>query len=330
MGSIHGLAAHRRLTLGVVFGLGVCAMLFTGGSAGFDLNSGSLVDNVTAESHEARNVGIRPLVAEVVAPAPLVETISEREQVQRTRRTILQVYCCPTAYRGFAAQIERVFANEYRNIDLRFTTRTDRDCVGHLVMGRADAAIISTTLSKNERANGLEDRVLAHLVVVPVVHLSNPIKSITPAALQTLLNDNVDTWRALGGGDMQIQPVCKRPGRIDDHADRSLRVHGKAEATTVFMNDPRAVLGYVANQPRAFGLVSLVLARDVRDVRILKIGNTTPSAEALERRAWPIGATIRLVIRRQPNVEVRALLEFLQTEMSEKVLRQEFVLPTRK
>jgi len=312
--------------LGVVFGLGVCAMLFTAmpftGGGGLDPNLLSFVDDVTTDAAETRSAGIRPLVA----PA---ETISDRAQVQPTRQTVLRVYCCPTAYRGFAAQIERIFEDRFRNIDLRLTTRTDRDCVGHLVMGRADAAIISTTISKNERAKGLKDRVLAHLVVVPVVHVSNPIKSITTADLQALLNNDLDTWRALGGGDMQIQPVCKRPGRIDDHADRSLRVHARAEPTTVFMNDPRVIVGYVSNQPRAFGLVGLVHARDVRDVRILEIDNTAPSAAALERRTWPIGATIRLVTRRQPIAEVRAFLEFLQTEMGEKILRQEFALPTR-
>jgi ABC-type phosphate transport system substrate-binding protein len=284
-----------------------------------ETDAGASLDRPPALVHES------PLPA-----APTVESRIGRKPIAGPPpRTELQVYCCPTAHRTFASRLESAFETKEPGIDLILHTRGDRDCAGHLMMGNADVAIISTALSPSERARGLTDQVIAHLIVVPVVHRTNPIESIPVSDFALLTRGNYSNWRRLGGKDLDIQIVCKHRPRVEDAADLALRVTGEAQNLAVFLSEPREILAYVANHPRAFGLVSLAHVQGVRNVRTLQISQVAASRKMFVDGVWPLGATIRGITPRNPTTGARAFLEFLKSDTARKVIQLELTLPTR-
>jgi hypothetical protein len=327
------LAGHPRLILAAVCGVGLLGLALTSTSGETQLASERL-DLEMREVHTRTDqlVGSRPesLIARTWTPsaAPIVESGAGREALAGPPpRTKLLVYSCPTAHRAFVAALERAFEAQETGIDLVLYARSDRDSVGHLLMGNADLAIISTVLSESERSRGLTERVIAHQIVVPIVHASNRIQSIPVVDFQRLIQGQLSNWQRLGGIDLDVQPVCKHRPRINDAADQALRVKSKAEDRTVFLATPREILAYVSNHPRSFGLVSLTHFQGARTVRGLEINHVSATRKNFERGAWPVGATIRSVSPHDPSVDARAFLDYLKSESARNVIGLELTLP---
>ena len=316
---------HRGLALGLAFGVGVLGAILVSGEAPL-----AAVPEGVVEPPEPVPVLTRERVREdgVVAPrapAPLGET-TNRSTMPQAARTELRVFACATAARTFVSRLEKEFEAANRNLDVTITTRTDRDCIDFLLMHDADLAIVSSPLSLNERSRGLRQVTLGHFLAVAVVHPSNRVDSVSAQQLERL-RTTVSNWADVGGDQIQVQPVCHQPTRLDDFVGRALRFEGKASGIALRMRTPQEILAYVANEPRALGLVPWRQAQDDRTVRVLEIYNAKPTVRNLKSGFWPLGATLRLVTKGDPDGAVRRFTDFLASERARRVLRETLELP---
>lgn len=310
-------------TIGVIGAIGLGLSLA-------DSGPGLQVVKIEPEPYDLAEAGAEPTrlsaEPEVLAPAPLGESRQPRTEAPAQPKIELRVYACPTIFKSSMAPLKRTFELAHPGIELRLSSRPDRDCVGHLLMDTADLAIISTEISPHERAAGLTDRVLGHSIIAMICHPSNSVRSVPLGELDRLLHGRIQTWQTLGGDSIQIQPVCKRRPRVFDRAEQPLHVHHTAEHLAVLFDTTREILTYVANEPRAFGLVELSSVQGNRDVRLLQVSHVPPSRANFARGAWPLGSTLRTVLPAEPLAAATTFVEFLSSGAASALLGKTYQL----
>jgi hypothetical protein len=253
-----------------------------------------------------------------------------------SRRPAVQIYCSPTARDWILRRIEPAFEAQAletagragAGTDLVCHVADDRNCVDHVLAGSADLALIGGDLSTRERDAGLEATVIAHHLVVPIVHATNPVRALPFVTWMEIHAGHHGSWQSLGWDAGPIQTVCRPPvASGDDPTQQQLRFRGPALTTAVQLYDDREILAFVSNNPGALGIVGLQSAQGERGIEVLQLDHVTPTKEQLARGAWRLGTTFRTVEPPRPTQGARALVQYLTSNAGRLILRRTLTLP---
>ena len=261
------------------------------------------------------------------APGGVAVTSAVRAGLAGHGRSPLLVYCSASSFRLVAAPLEQAFETEQPDLDLVLHIDTDRNCVGHLLMGTADVAMIGSKLSSTEQDAGLRSQVLGHRIIVPIVHKDNPVNSVNYDDFCSMLNGRMTGWSSVGGRHLRIEPVCMTAPRRRDLAADAMRFGSQIAGSTAFMQSHPEILGYVANNPRALGLVSQTSSDRVQTVKVLRIDQIAPSLKLYQQGAWHLGNTFQAVHAKDPYDSVQAWLEFLRSDAAITLIQRVMTLP---
>ena len=259
------------------------------------------------------------------APGGAAPMRTSAEAAPNRRRLLLS--CSPSAHRWIAARLERAFERKNPGLDLVLRIAPDRHCLDHMLMDSADVALVGVGLSRSERNQGLVPTVVAHRIMVPVVHLENPVQMVQHEQMRALLEGQLTDWAKLGWHNQSIQPVCATAAEPSDAAAALTQVRGAAENLAIRFASPSEILAYVANNPYTIGLVPLTAAQGVRSVRMLEVDRVPATREQFERGAWRFGATLRVVTRNEADEATRAFVAYLGSNQARLVIRRTLTLP---
>lgn len=322
----------QRITYGVLF-IGVLgsSWVLLGHETTVPTSSISLLEAPSTRFESTREISTPNLPSpENVPAAPggaAVDLSSHDDRTATPARTTLQVYCSPSSFRLIAARLERAFELAQPHIDLVLHVETDRNCVGHLLMGTANVAMIGSKLSTNERRGGLDSQVLGHQIMVPVVHADNPVISVNFDDFRSMLNGNLTGWSRVGGQHLKIEPVCMVPPQRRDLAADTLRFDARVAGSTTYLHSDQEILGYVSNNPRALGLVSKTSADYVKIVRVVQVDQIAPNLKFFKQGGWRFGSTFRAVHHKDPEAGTLDWLEFLDSDPARKIIRRVMTPP---
>ena len=150
---------------------------------------------------------------------------------------------------------------------------------------------------------------IARDAVVPVTHLSNPVRDLSLAQLRAVFSGDVRNWKDLGGPDAQIELFTHggETGTFDAWKERVMgdkrvvlpaaRVMGTAPMLRAIAGNPNAI-GYVAYA----GLTGEVLA--------LSVGGVAPTEESIASEAFSIVRSLKFVTLPAIDENTRHFLEF--------------------
>lgn len=256
--------------------------------------------------------------------APLAETRSPRALQAGQPRRILRVSCSPESARLIGRRVEVDFETRVPGTDLDLSTARGRDSLDHLLMGSCDLVLCTTPLSPSEVRRGLRARAIAHRVVVPVVHQSNPVVDLRIQTLEQLRADKIQSWSALGWLAHQVLPAGRHLHDPQAFANRDLRMHGRAAQ----LQSDAEVLAFIANRPGAFGMVELHAAEGTPGVKLLRIHGVQASAQNLRNKSWPLGCTFWAVTTRRSSPPAEAFANYLLGGEAQQIL-QRVLIPVR-
>ena len=242
-------------------------------------------------------------------------------------RAPLHVFCSASSFRLIAARLERAFETQESGLDVILSVDSDRNCVGHLLVGTADVAMVGGTLSTKERSQGLQSLALGHHIVAPVLHRDNPVRSVHYDAFLAMLRGDLTDWSRVGGGLGRIKPASITPPRHRDLASDTLQFGPRLSSATTFMDSHQETLGYVSNNRDALGLVSRTSADGVRIVKVLAVDHIPPTLQFFKQGAWRFGSSFQAVFAEGPDERVRAWLRFLSSDTVDSVIRRVMTLP---
>ncbi|MEW6521801.1 MAG: substrate-binding domain-containing protein [Thermodesulfobacteriota bacterium] len=132
-------------------------------------------------------------------------------------------------------------------------------------------------------------------VIVPIVHSSNPVDTLSWEQLADLNTGKVTNWKQVGGPDLPVQVVTSHAGSSTKEVFQSMVMKNEPyAATAVEVKSTRLEINEVSKLPGGIGAVSagfhslnpdntkVVKAQEIsRPLGLITIGNPTPEVQKI-------------------------------------------------
>lgn len=157
---------------------------------------------------------------------------------------------------------------------------------------------------------------LGRQALAVVVHPDNPVRDLSIKELGGLFSGLLDSWDAVGGRSLQVQPVLSLPGEPMGEAFSSL-VLGPAAAWpgTLLAPTAEALAQVVADDPGAVGVLPLSAVPE--SVRVVRVEGVLPGETTVDSGAYPLTVALVATAPAEPTGALREFLVWIQSRAPE-------------
>lgn len=198
------------------------------------------------------------------------------------------------------------------------------------VTGKASIGMVSRALHDDEQAK-LIGHLIGRDVVVPIVHVLNPVHNLSEAQLTDIYRGKVHNWKELGGSDRPLTVVAKKKGRstreiwdryfeLDGSLTEAAHQTGANLASLLFVAADNSAIGYVSE-----GTVDDAIKRGIR-VRQLSI-NGRAAGELRRADGRALARELNLVTRGTPSAAAQRFIAFIRSDAGLVILRRHGFVP---
>jgi phosphate transport system substrate-binding protein len=182
-------------------------------------------------------------------------------------------------------------ASAYHDPGLTLVVRSGNYRQALDALRRGEADLIFTTHLDSADAGTLWAAPVAQDAIALVVHLDNPVKSLTLTQILQAFQGRIATWSDLGGDAVPLVVVSRETGS-GIRAEFEQAVMGRRQTTGAALNasSSRGVLHAVAENPGALGYVSLAAVDNT--VRALAVNGVLPTMESISDNTYPLRSTV--------------------------------------
>lgn len=166
---------------------------------------------------------------------------------------------------------------------------------------------------------------VARDALVFITHKSNPIENISLNDVRAIYSGKITNWKQLKGSDAPINVFVSRPikGFSGVEASTNKMVLNNKEPVktpnTIFLASTAIVEQMVEKTPWSFATTGFTSARK-RDVKMIKVGNMTPTKETIASRKYPLNRPLFLLIARNSKPEVIRFVDFALSKKGQKLI----------
>lgn len=161
--------------------------------------------------------------------------------------------------------------------------------------GTCDIGLSSRYLKDSEKAEGLQETILAIDGIAIIVHPDNPVADLTEEQIAAIFTGEITNWSEVGGKDGEI--VCI--GREESSGTRDgFEAITDTEDACVYrqeLTSNGAILTAVAENPNAIGYVSLSSVEE--NVKALSVGGVVPSEATIKDGSYAVQRPFVLVTK---------------------------------
>lgn len=161
--------------------------------------------------------------------------------------------------------------------------------------GTCDIGLSSRYLKDSEKAEGLQETILAIDGIAIIVHPDNPVADLTEEQIAAIFTGEITNWSEVGGKDGEI--VCI--GREESSGTRDgFEAITDTEDACVYrqeLTSNGAILTAVAENPNAIGYVSLSSVKE--NVKALSVGGVVPSKATIKDGSYAVQRPFVLVTK---------------------------------
>ena len=275
---------------------------------------GLVVDRDAIRDQELERLAVEdaPMTLDPSMPAapPGAAVVPEDEIVELAVRT------SKLAKQLVTDRLEAPFERAEPLVDLVRLDSSDRGAIEELLLGRADAAVVATTLSEKDRAQGLCSRTLGYHVVVMIVHTANPVRSLTSAQVRRVLRGELASWNKVAYMRGDIQLALGPKDELQQRAQTLLIPGDHFDKKAKRLASTSAVIERVATDKFAIGVCSLAEVEGRKDVRVVAIDGVAPSVANLKGSRYRAGVPIELAYRCYGQTSATLLVDFVTNPQS--------------
>lgn len=208
------------------------------------------------------------------------------------------------------------FMNENPGVELMIAGGGSGSGIKALAEGLADVAMASRDIKDNEvkdaRANGVDPvrLTIALDALAPVVHPSNPVKSVSLEQLRDIFTGKIANWKELGGADARIVLVSRdsSSGTFETWSELVMQKQ-KISPRALLQASNGGVVQVVAQNRQAIGYIGFGYLGG--SVKSLEIGGLAPSAQSALNGSWPISRELYIFTNGAPKGELKDLCAYL-------------------
>ena len=161
--------------------------------------------------------------------------------------------------------------------------------------GRCDIGLSSRSLKDDEKAQGLQETVLALDGIAIIVNPANPVADLDLETIAKIYTGEITNWKDVGGDDAEIVLIGREAGSGTRDGFESITDTKDACAYRQELTSTGDVIATVAQNPNAIGYASLAAIKD--SVKALSVNGVVPSEETVKDGSYLVQRPFVLVTR---------------------------------
>ena len=158
--------------------------------------------------------------------------------------------------------------------------------------------------------------------LVPVVHPSNPLKSLTKAQLKDIYSGKITNWKEVGGSDAPIAVIGRdtSSGTYGTWQEMIMDAGGKTRVTprAQVMASSGAMMTAVAQNRKAIGYEGMGYIS--KSVKTLAIDGVAGTAAGARSGKYPLSRYLFMFTNSWPNGDVLAFINYMQSPAGQKIV----------
>lgn len=195
-----------------------------------------------------------------------------------------------------------------------------------VVRGAAPLAGVGRGLTFVEKQQRIYYQTIGYDAVAVYVHGSNPVTSLSKAALKDIYTGRIRNWKEVGGKDAPLVVITQIWGqkRAQMVEFRDQIMEGAAYREDRSEVDRQAdQVAALLSEPRGITAVSLSVARP--GIRAVAIEGFPPDARSVRSGAYLLSRPLLLVIPARPDPDARRFVEFMLSSEGQAIVALKFV-----
>jgi len=184
-----------------------------------------------------------------------------------------------------------------------------------LIKGEAAAAMVSAPLDIAFQETGVpeegtyQEHVILKDVIVPIVHPTNPVKSLTGEQLAGIIGGKIANWKTVGGPDERIVVVVPpRSSGTRKFLQETVMNSGNFDKSVFTAVTTREEIDLVAQSPLAIGVLSEGFVKmNPGKVKVVK-------SKLITRQ-------LSIITKGEPSREILAVINFLKSAAAKKYFK---------
>ena len=193
--------------------------------------------------------------------------------------------------------------------------------------GRCDIGLSSRDLKDEEKASGLEGKILAYDGIAIIVNPQNPVSDLNLETIAKIYTGEITNWKEVGGDDVEIVLIGREAGSgtrdgFESITDTKDKCQYRQELTST-----GDVITTVASNPNAIGYASLASVKDT--VKALTVNGVTPSEETIKDGSYVVQRPFVLVTKKDTKLSESAqkFFDYITSESAREIISDSGVVP---
>ncbi len=193
--------------------------------------------------------------------------------------------------------------------------------------GRCDIGLASRNLKDAEKANGLEETILAYDGIAIIVNPANPVNDLDVETIAKIYTGEIKNWKEIGGNDAEIVLIGREAGSgtrdgFESITDTEDKCDYRQELTST-----GDVITTVASNPNAIGYASLASVKDT--VKVLTVDGVKPSEETIKNGSYVVQRPFVLVTKKDVALSESAqkFFDYITSEAANEIIIAAGVVP---
>ena len=184
-----------------------------------------------------------------------------------------------------------------QNSDVTFTYNPTGSGSGITAVaeGRCDIGLSSRSLKDDEKAQGLQETVLALDGIAIIVNPANPVADLDLETIAKIYTGEITNWKDVGGNDGEIVVIGREAGSGTRDGFESITDTKDVCAYRQELTSTGDVIATVAQNPNAIGYASLAAIKDT--VKALSVNGVAPSEDTVKDGSYLVQRPFVLVTR---------------------------------
>jgi len=167
----------------------------------------------------------------------------------------------------------------------------------------------------------------AHDMIVPIVHPSNRVTTLSIEQLGGIYNGTIESWSAINGTSAPIRVVARSASSGTREVwNRQVPVSPAKKEHWVIQDSSSGVLADVAQHPEAIGYVSFAILN--HEVKALSVNGVAPTVDNARSGRYPISRQLYLYVNEKDlSFAVKSLIVFVLSNRGQEIVEDSGFIP---
>ena len=193
--------------------------------------------------------------------------------------------------------------------------------------GTCDIGLSSRYLKDSEKAEGLNETILAIDGIAIIVHTDNTVADLTVEQIAAIFEGGITNWSEVGGKDGEVVCIGREESSGTRDGFESITDTEGACKYRQELTSNGAVLTAVAENPNAIGYVSLSSVKDT--VKAISVGGVVPSETTIKDGSYAVQRPFVLITKEGAELSETAeeFFDFVTSSAANEIISAAGVVP---